>query len=249
MSERLIDVVIPFNQEGEHWQHNELRYTLRSIEKNFINLGQVYIVGYLPEYLTNVKHIQASDPYKHNKDANLINKAIIACLDDSISEDFLFTSDDQVFLKPVNYNFFTFPLIDNRQLGFDRTKRLNRWQTRLQRTEIALKQRGYEAHCYEAHIPYLYNKKKYPEVLLSYDYGVDLGYTVSSLYFNSIKQNAIQQYAEQVVSRINDKHETIDSLKKAIGEVIFFNYSNLAFNDVIKEYLQTQFPNKSKFEK
>ena len=50
----MIDVVIPLGT-GSRWQDNELRYCLRSIEKNLSGVNEVVIVGEKPKWLTNVR--------------------------------------------------------------------------------------------------------------------------------------------------------------------------------------------------
>jgi hypothetical protein len=73
-----IDVVYTLGTESS-WQDNELRYSLRSLERNFPDLGRVWIVGHKPAWLTGVVHIPMADVHKQNKDANLIDKILAAC--------------------------------------------------------------------------------------------------------------------------------------------------------------------------
>jgi hypothetical protein len=60
-----IDVVYPLGT-GSVWQDNELRYSLRSLEKNFPDLGRVYVVGHKPDWLGNVEHIPFGDSQSPN---------------------------------------------------------------------------------------------------------------------------------------------------------------------------------------
>ena len=48
--ENRTDVVYPIGQ-GSSWKNNELRFSLRSIEKYGINVGKLFIVGELPDFL------------------------------------------------------------------------------------------------------------------------------------------------------------------------------------------------------
>ena len=36
---------------GSTWNNNELKYSLRSIAKNGINVDRVFIVGYIPDFI------------------------------------------------------------------------------------------------------------------------------------------------------------------------------------------------------
>tara|TARA_R110001599_G_scaffold162606_8_gene351933 strand:+ start:373 stop:1113 length:741 start_codon:yes stop_codon:yes gene_type:complete len=242
-----VDIVIPLGMEGMGWNDNELRYALRSIEKNFKDLGQVWIIGYQPSWLVNVKYVRALDPYRHNKDANLINKILLACTQDELSENFLFTSDDHFIMKPVSAEWFEKPLMDNRQAKFDRNKKLNRWQQRLARTEDACLARSCPSNCYEAHIPYMFNKKLYPHHMLQFDYGEGIGYTLASPYYNSIKPK-FRLPEENTVARVNHKVKSRQELDDLVNDKMFFNYSTHAFDDIIKTFLTERFTEKSKFE-
>ena len=54
----------------------ELRYSLRSLDKNLIGDYDITIIGYKPKWITNVKHI----PFCESKDkyVNITNKIILA---------------------------------------------------------------------------------------------------------------------------------------------------------------------------
>ena len=100
----MIDVVYKLGI-GSKFNNKELKYSLRSL-KNFKNLGTIYIVGEKPHWIDKdiVVHIPASDPYAVNKDANLIQKLMLACNDFNLSEYFLNFSDDQLILKPIDFD-------------------------------------------------------------------------------------------------------------------------------------------------
>lgn len=47
---------------GSKWQNNEIRYSLRSLEKYGHNVGQVYVVGQKPSFISDkIKYIKAAD--------------------------------------------------------------------------------------------------------------------------------------------------------------------------------------------
>ena len=47
---------------GSKWQNNEIRYSLRTLEKYGHNVGQVYIVGQRPSFISDkIKYIRAAD--------------------------------------------------------------------------------------------------------------------------------------------------------------------------------------------
>jgi hypothetical protein len=101
-----LDIIYKYRADLSHW--HELRYSLRSLS-NLTDKGKVYIVGDLPQWACNVVHIPCDDPYKDNKDANLIRKLLKAC-DSDISDDFMQMSDDMLIMNKATCNAFTEPV-------------------------------------------------------------------------------------------------------------------------------------------
>jgi hypothetical protein len=46
---------------GSRWGDNELRYSLRSVEKHLKGYNNVYLVGDKPDWVRNVTHIPKQD--------------------------------------------------------------------------------------------------------------------------------------------------------------------------------------------
>ena len=84
MREHKIDVVIPLGL-GSRWEDNELRFCLRALQCNFLDLGKVWIVGEKPEWCVNVHYLRVPDFFSGNKDANLITKIMTACYQQNMS--------------------------------------------------------------------------------------------------------------------------------------------------------------------
>lgn len=242
----MIDIVYTLGNESK-WDDNELRYSLRSLEKNFKILGKIYLVGHKPNWVQNIIHIQAGDPYLANKDANLISKIILACNNKELSDEFLFFSDDQIYLKEIYYEDVKTPIIDNSYLINDTTKRLNRWNLRLKRTIDKLKEQNLTWDCFEAHIPYLINKELYPKIMLNYNYGEDIGYCVNTIYFNAINSIRRENHSNEII-RINAEFNSIEVIESLCKDKTYLNYADKAINKDFKLYLQQKFPVKSKYE-
>lgn len=233
---------------GSKYQDDELRYSLRSLS-NFQQLGKVYIVGHCPKWIQNVIHIPAVDEYSVNKDANLIVKITLACLDKDITQQFLHFSDDQILLQPIDLEYFKRPLINNKYLNDVSVpgKKLNRWQRRLWRTFEVLKKNKLKFDCYEAHIPYLVDKTLFPETLLKYDFGYDLGYTGNTLYFNTINANG-KMIGNFDMLRLEKQQESVQAIQDLAKDKLMLNYTDSAINPALFEYLRQLFPNKSIYE-
>lgn len=242
----MIDVVYKLGYNCEWGDFEELRYSLRSLEKNFKDLGKVYVVGYRPRWLHNIIHIHALDPYKTNKDGNLVNKLILASVHKEITPQFINISDDQYFLSPTTVEEMKYPIIDNSHIQFIPNAPLNRWQQRLKRTISVLKERGFTHDCYEAHTPYLIDSSNYMSTLMQYDYGVDLGYCGNTLYFNTLKKPG-RVITKRDLARITSSFD-YDILQSKLIGVKFLNHTNKGLNDSLKKILKEKFPEPSKFE-
>ncbi len=240
------DVVYKLGVTADWGDFNELRYSIRSVEQNFKDLRNIYIVGHRPRWLQNIIHIDVKDPYRTNKDANLINKLIIASMHPDISKQFVNISDDQYIINPVTTEDLRHPIIDNSHIQFIPGAKLNRWQSRLKRTVDVLKTNGFNHDCYEAHSPYLLDSSNFMSTLMQYDYGVDIGYCGNTLYFNSIRAKGRMKTILDLV-RINCPLEA-DVLRGKLSHPKFLNHTNKGLNDNLKKILQEKFPNPSKYE-
>lgn len=91
-----MDVVYPV-RAGDN--NGELQYSLRSLHTNYPNLGRVWIVGYQPNWVTNVKFIPGNGFRPH---ANVYRNILAACEHPDVPDEFLLMNDDFFFTEPVD---------------------------------------------------------------------------------------------------------------------------------------------------
>jgi len=84
---------------GSLANNDEIRISLRSLEKYMLDLGNVYIIGELPDFAKNVIHLPSKD-YSVDKWKNAYNKVKNACQIDDLSDEFLLMNDDFFMLEP-----------------------------------------------------------------------------------------------------------------------------------------------------
>ena len=84
--------------QGSRWDNNELRYSLRSLEKNFTSPFDVAIIGHKPSWLVNALHIPFTETPGNNAITNTGKKLLEAL--PSMPESFAWMSDDIYTLKP-----------------------------------------------------------------------------------------------------------------------------------------------------
>jgi hypothetical protein len=241
-----IDVVYVLGT-GSNWSNNEIRFSLRSLEKNLKGMGRVFIVGELPDFIQGVVHIQHPDEYGPAiPDGNIIKKVLRAIADPSLSENFLFINDDHVLLKPVvaekipyfhkgDLNSFPDSYFENK----------NRWRKTLKRTRDVLNFKGLTALHFDCHTPMLINKTLFPEVMGQFDYGVDKGYTMKSLYANSAGVKPILLEGQK---KVVFEHYTKSQLDERLKSCSFLSFNDGGLNLELKIWLNEKFPKMSKYE-
>lgn len=240
-----IDVVYKLGV-GSKYNDLELKYSLRSLS-NFKDLGKVYIIGHKPNWIKNVIHFPLQDVFTANKDANLINKLILATQDKDLSRTFLNFSDDQLLMKECSLKDFQIPYYDNTLINFQPDQKLGRWKTRLKNTIRALQERGFSANCYEAHIPVLIIKDLFIQTVFQYPYPEGQGMCGNTLYFNSIGEQG-KQLPQGHACRIEGLIEDYNTLKTLCEGRLHFNYAEASINANLFLFLQNNFPNKSIYE-
>ena len=82
---------------GSRHNNDELRYSLRSIEKYCKDVGRVFIVGNKPNFIINCELIWVDDKFEWWKNAFEKTKAAIY---GGISDEFLLFNDDFYMLRP-----------------------------------------------------------------------------------------------------------------------------------------------------
>lgn len=212
-----MDVVYPLSKSSQWSNHNELRYSLRSVEK-FVPVRNVYLIGFKPEWATNVIHIPFSD-FHVVKDANIISKVLRACYEDLTAE-FIRLSDDQYFLTPYKKAYYYKPDLQDGE---------KQWLKRCFNTKDVLLTQKKPIYNYDCHVPQLIDKKKYVDIMLQATWGQGVGLLVNSYYFNTL------------FSALTDEHQIPDKVNDflSLGEKI---------DDDTKKRLVEIFPYKSRYE-
>jgi hypothetical protein len=144
--------------------NQELKYSLRSFERFFPQLGTVWIVGYLPEYIdpATVRHVPEPTLFRPGV---FVESAAVRVLNDQLeglTEDYILAQDDNYLLRPVTLDEFGPFAVEN--LDDVKVRSHNPWQSMLWRTYDLLKFQGYSGHNYECHTPIRLTRSKFREV-------------------------------------------------------------------------------------
>lgn len=221
------DVVYLLGNGAEQTDDWELRISLRSWLSNFPELGTFWIIGHRPGWLDldhpKIRWIDAEDPYRTNKDANLVQKMIRAAATPEISERFLFCSDDQGLLKPCVFGDFK-PYhcgkIRDLKLSDDRAGH-RKWQERLLALADFLDREGLRSMHFDGHIPYPLEKSKVLDYLNT-DFGAG-GYPLMSLYFNIQGVSGIPIGSDRVRAALYAADERPSVIDKKLSTNLFYS--------------------------
>ena len=171
------DIIIPLGNGSTHG-NDELRYLLRSMEKNLKGYDRVFLVTQCcPDWIQNVTVVDIPDKYSHNKDANLHLKTLETVRMHDVKR-FVWLSDDNAFLRPIHVS--DIPVIHNHRpnayfYGEDATK----WRNRVRNTLEWAKSRGIDLpHTYECHCPQVFDGVALLEGMKDVDYVSEPGLTI-----------------------------------------------------------------------
>lgn len=228
---------------GSGWQDNELRYSLRSLEKFVSGIRDVYIVGHCPPWLTNVIHLPFPDSHGC-KERNIMLKLAYACGHPDLSTNFLHIHDDHFALAPQEA--FKIPnyagaQLDKVALTIDPG---NNWRGAVTNTFEALKNAGLPTFNFDVHYPMLFNKNLYPEIMDRFNWSLPRGFVVKSLYANSLKLTPTRI----TDIKLNNRYSYEQIIARIKGRT-WYSIGNGALSISFKQLLEALYPKVSKYEK
>jgi hypothetical protein len=232
---------------GSKWNNNEIKVSLRSLEKYCGGFGKIFIVGEFPSFLSDeIIHIPSKDIFdpRINADGNIIHKVLEACKDERLSDDFLFINDDHIFMKPINIE--DIPSYHKGNIYNAILSEDNLWHRRLIRTADVLSKNGYTTYHYDCHVPMVFNKRHFIDAMSIYDYSSDIGYTIKSLYGNMVQPLNSESLTGQEGTIF--KKFNINSLYNNYKECTFLAFNDTGLCASLVNWLRDKFSQKSKWE-
>lgn len=189
-----MDIVIPLGTESR-WHDNELRFTLRSIEKNLIGYRNVIIVGWCPPWVQNVVHIKKEDR-AGKKQFSIFSKTMAAFDHSETTDSILFWNDDHFLMGPMDAKDFRY--------WYDGTidewgqKAIGNYKRAINNTAGLT---GLNRYYTDIHTPIVYQRAKFKalaELDWSKEYVIKTAYTMSEVgnfeYLPDLKVNKTLSY-------------------------------------------------------
>ena len=235
-----VDVVYPLAAQSKGRKDFELRYSLRSLAQQEW-VGDVYLVGHKPGWVRDVVHIPCPDPYVA-KDANIINKILLAASAPGISEKIVVNSDDQYIMRPVTLAELG-PWCDPKSLPHAKSRlRHSRWCERLVETVAYCRDHGLPTFVLDSHIPYLVDRNAYRDALSRVTWGRGNGF-VTHVYFNLTLPAAPPDIPHALAVHATAPMAAIPDPVPA-----FFNHNDNGLSQRTQRWLESVFPDPSPWE-
>jgi hypothetical protein len=247
----MVDVYYPYFQRAAKW--HELKYSLRSIEKHFKFDFQVWIVGDLPDWIKNVRHIPHDRCHgmPENTTYDAITKLLLFLNNPEAKCCFIRMYDDMYLLKDVSLDDISVPKYMPGPIPNLKTT----WISQLNRTIDAVKKRGYPGINTETHLPERFDTDMMKEVISSYS-AIKNRLLTSTLYHNTFfKADELVPINKEMAVQFYDNRDGVIKVSN-VGDIAgkcenrtYLNHNNGGLNVFIQRFIANKFPCKSSFEK
>jgi hypothetical protein len=243
-NEEVMDIVYILGN-GSQWDDNELRYSLRSLEKHFKHRN-VFIVGVLPKWLQNIIHIDIQDsfPYPNGgKLKNAVRKIRAACKNKRLSNDFVLMNDDFFFLRDCSeIKPFSLGTIQE-SLDRHKTKKGYYYKALFGTMNVLQRSGILEPLSYNVHYPFVYNKEKFLRLTAQVDW-LRIAYSWRTVYGNIFKIGSDKRLDTKI-----HNPEDFKEFLKIENEFDFISTTDrVALNSNFQDWIAARFPNKSIYE-
>ena len=228
--------------DGSLYNNEELRYSLRSLEKFGKDIGLVYIIGKCPDFIDRgqvgwIDIQDVSNPRFNHwwKVHNALKNNLF------FTKDVLLMYDDVFITKPTEFT--NYPYYYSGEL-YAQTE-INRYHLAKQKSKQFLQMIGKSTLDFENHCPIRYNKNKF---LKMEDIFSGLKDDIVGLSVRSVYSNLFVARKEMVKQEDLKIREPVNNMDEVIKNHNYFSISaNMMEGEVLK-WLQKTFPQKSRFE-
>jgi hypothetical protein len=236
----LVDVVYILSTESK-WQDREILFSVRSVERHLKNYRRIFIVGHKPKFFgPEVIEIPYTDIF-HNKARNIMAKILRAASDQRITQRFILMNDDYFLLQDTDGP--TYPYYYKCTLEESMAKNSHNldYLSHLQATNNLLRSKNVGTLNFDVHFPILYHKRKFRDVCFEYDWAVQAGYVMKSVYCNTLGIAGTQIKD----CKINHSHLYWDKITAGMP---CLSVGDRSLNKQFHRFLYDRFPSPSRYE-
>lgn len=225
-------IVIPYKPDIH--EGYELRYALRSIEKNLAGFHKLYILGRPPNWFKGVWF--PSTDWPGRKQFTIYSKIIERCFDSPHeSDDFLMWNDDHFLNKLLRVSDIKY--WHNGLLATELYKGLSiRYREAVVNTLKTIP----EGFNFDIHTPIIYNKSQFRKLFSNKTEEI----CIKSYYCNSLNIEGEKMDDCKIDTLLSE-----EAIKVRIKDKLFFSTGSNAIREPMKKVLEELYPNKSRWEK
>lgn len=219
--------------------NEELKYSLRTVEKFCKGVDRVFITGICPSFINREKIVftKCDDPYNRNQ--NHFYKVYTTFMTTGISDNCLLMYDDIFFTEPVDVNKYHWFCCGNLP-----SKPKNAYEKGLTNAYKWLSERGMPTLNFATHTPCVYNRLLFTGLFSIFNEIKDdsTGMSVRCIYGNQFADNF-----EKIKEDVKIRTQRMD-LDGAVHQTKCFSTGDFTYN-VAKGWLTENFRWKGKYER
>lgn len=244
---------------GSTWANNELRYSLRCIAKNGINVDRIFLVGTIPNFINKEKVIciPENDP-TDNKHYNILYKIEQAIEKTDIGKNnngvFLYSSDDHFYIKPTdfnNYPVYCYPKDLPKDMVYKKEEGHNKWYQSLVNTRKILEEKGLPYKRFNWHGNTFFNTRLWNDPIMKElresSKNIKNGLEPSSIMLNYWLYKEPFKYIIRDDIKIKG-WDSLNKFKEKIKDRECFSSAPNIRNSCMGKWLEKHFPDKCKYE-
>ena len=250
---KVIDIIYPNVEKFAQWE--ELKYSLRSLEKNLRNVEfRVWIVGDWPDWMNpdEAHHLPCTLSGETPR-IDIVHKHLAVIENRLIGEEYFWMNDDIYLVNPVQYADMCLNVAVN-DLAYTKS-RFNRqtlWGSDVLNTYDTLKRAGLPTWNYAAHIPHRFEKQKVMQLIDGFDMlhnRLDIQILYYNYWFRDFYpyMDTLELTNNQGFS-VNRQDPNTANLEAQLKVKKYMNNGEGGMGPVLQKYLKRLFPEKSRFE-
>jgi hypothetical protein len=210
------------------------------LEKNGQNIGNVYIIGVrLPDFVMGVKFIY-DNPKIMNYHAKIAHAYYVAC--NYVSDEFIIMNDDFILTEETDFSEFK-----NKVRNYDLKHHLQIYGSGYhygEQIKTTVKVLDKCQH-FDNHYPMKFKREKFKEIYESYKDKIE---SINTVLIRSLYGNLVQEETEVLPDLKLKTRIPKDRIKEVVKDRFCFSFGDNGLTKELKEWLQDNYPEKSKYE-
>lgn len=237
----MIDIIYPYNKKKAAWR--EIEYSIKSIQKYFMDPHRIHIIGEDDLDLPGVDFsIYCEDAPHYTTEQNNGRKLAVCC---KLFDEFVWMNDDFYLLKPTTLNHIKSIPPKCNMLDYN-IRGKNRWNQLLWRTYDMLKDAGIDpVYNFATHTPQFYHSDNI--LLLADQFPLFQGEVLlETLYFNwfrplQLPMGRFLSETEKAGYYFHTQSITQKCLKEKFSTCRYLNHDNAGLTDNLKKMIVAHF--------